>query len=63
MDEVAQLKPGWDGNYGWLTIAEADVIFPAGATWDQLGFELLDEVTAVDGTIFVLLRRDEERLR
>lgn len=39
---------GFDGNYGWIGISEADAIFPVGKTWDELGFELMDEFVAHD---------------
>lgn len=49
--------PGFDGSYGWITITEANVIFPKRKTWNELGFELLQEAVAPDGTIFVLLQK------
>ncbi|MEH2384901.1 MAG: hypothetical protein V7K14_03720 [Nostoc sp.] len=54
--DVSFLTPGFDGNYGWITVNEADVIFHP-ATWDELEFEKMNEVVAKDGTIFVLLRK------
>jgi hypothetical protein len=47
----------FDGNYGWIGISEEEAIFPIGKTWDELGFELIDEFVAHDGTIFVLLKK------
>lgn len=46
---------GFDGKRGWIACFEADVIFPAGQTWTKLGFKLVDEFVASDGTIFVFI--------
>ncbi|MEH1808431.1 hypothetical protein [Nostoc sp.] len=56
MVDVSFLTPGFDGYYGWITVNEADVIFRL-TTWDELGFQKMNEVVAKDGTIFVLLRK------
>lgn len=46
---------GFDGKRGWISISEVDAIFPAGQTWTKLGFKLVDEFVASDGTIFVFI--------
>jgi hypothetical protein len=52
------MTPGFDGNYGWVSIAEYDAIFgrPGNRFIDD-GFVQRNEVTASDGTIFVLLEK------
>lgn len=50
VDEVNLLEPAFDGEYGWLTISELNII-DANAT----RFNVLDEAVFEDGTIFVLV--------
>lgn len=40
------LLPGFDGQYGWISVSEAGAIFPRGKNWNELGFLLLEEFVA-----------------
>jgi hypothetical protein len=55
------MTQGFDGNYGWISIAEYDAIFgrPGNRFIDD-GFVQKNEATASDGTIFVLLEKIKE---
>ena len=53
------LEPAFDGDKGWISITEFDVIYP-GVTFQALGFLILDEYVAFDGTIFVKVARSEQ---
>lgn len=49
--------PGFNGLYGWISINEFDLIYGERGSFESLGFQLHDELTSDDGTIFVLLEK------
>lgn len=50
LQDIADLTPPFANGYGWLSIAELNVIDP-----DAARFEIIDEAEFEDGSIFVLI--------
>lgn len=48
--DVTELVPAFDGDYGWLTMTELNLIDP-----NACRFEVLDESEFIDNTVFVLV--------
>jgi hypothetical protein len=50
--KIEELHPSFDGEYGWLSIAELNCIDP---NCDR--FEVVDQVAFVDGSVFILVSK------
>ena len=50
LDDINTLKPGFDGEYGWLSMQELNCIDP-----DCIRFEIIDDATFIDNSVFVLV--------
>jgi hypothetical protein len=55
-EKVNELAPAFDGDYGWMTMMELNVVDPNGYR-----FDIIEDATFEDGTVFVLVEKSKCR--